>query len=40
MSVDDESDMELLIRQKFRKKIKNKEYEFVFAENGLEALKN
>ncbi len=38
MSVDDESDMELLIRQKFRKKIKNKEYEFVFAENGLEAL--
>jgi len=38
MSVDDEPDMELLIRQKFRKKIKNGEYEFVFAENGLEAL--
>ncbi len=38
MSVDDEPDMELLIRQKFRKKIKSGEYEFVFAENGLEAL--
>ena len=38
MSVDDEPDMELLIRQKFRKRIKSGEYEFVFAENGLEAL--
>lgn len=38
MSVDDEPDMELLIRQKFRKQIRSEEYEFVFAENGLEAL--
>ncbi len=38
MSVDDEPDMEMLIRQKFRKQIREKEYEFIFAINGLEAL--
>ncbi len=36
--VDDEPDLESLIRQRFRKKIHQKEYEFVFAHNGLEAL--
>ncbi len=36
--VDDETDLEVLIRQKFRKKVKAGAYEFVFAENGLEAL--
>jgi phosphoserine phosphatase RsbU/P len=35
---DDEPDLEHLIRQKFRKKIKENEYEFVFAQNGEEAL--
>lgn len=36
--VDDESDLEILIRQKFRKKIREGEYEFVFAINGRHAL--
>jgi len=36
--VDDESDLELLIRQKFRKKIKSDEYDFLFAVNGRDAL--
>ncbi len=36
--VDDEVDLELLIKQKFRKKIRANEYEFVFAYNGVEAL--
>lgn len=36
--VDDEADLELLIRQKFRKKIKSNDYEFVFASNGAHAL--
>lgn len=36
--VDDEPDIELLVRSKFRKKIKDKELEFVFACNGIEAL--
>ncbi len=36
--VDDEPDLQSLIRQKFRNKIKAKEYEFQFAENGVEAL--
>ncbi len=36
--VDDESDLELLVRQKFRKKIREGEFEFVFALNGQEAL--
>jgi class 3 adenylate cyclase len=36
--VDDEKDLQDLIRQKFRKKIKNEEYSFLFALNGREAL--
>lgn len=36
---DDEADLEVLIRQKFRQKIRDQQYEFVFAINGLEALK-
>lgn len=36
--VDDEPDLEVLIKQKFRKQIREKEYEFYFAENGKEAL--
>ena len=36
--VDDEPDLELLIRQKFRKQIRDNEYEFAFAQNGVEAL--
>ncbi len=35
---DDETDLELLIRQKFRQKIRDKKYEFVFAINGNDAL--
>ncbi len=38
MVVDDEPDLELLIRQKFRQKIRAEEFEFVFAQNGVEAL--
>jgi sigma-B regulation protein RsbU (phosphoserine phosphatase) len=38
LSVDDEPDMEVLIQQKFRRKIRKGEYEFHFAHNGLEAL--
>ena len=36
--VDDETDLEVLIKQKFRKKIREKEYEFLFAINGVDAL--
>jgi len=36
--VDDEVDLEVLIKQKFRRQIRNKEFEFVFAFNGVEAL--
>ncbi|MGB3508828.1 MAG: EAL domain-containing protein [Microcoleaceae cyanobacterium] len=36
--VDDEPDLELLICQKFRKYIKQKELEFLFVQNGIEAL--
>ncbi|UOQ98587.1 response regulator [Hymenobacter sp. 5317J-9] len=36
--VDDETDLELLIKQKFRRKIREATYEFVFATNGEEAL--
>ncbi len=36
--VDDEADLEILIKQKFRKKIRENLYEFVFAENGTRAL--
>lgn len=38
MVVDDESDLEMLIKQKFRQKIREREYEFVFAGNGRLAL--
>lgn len=36
--VDDELDLERLIKQKFRKRIRQKELDFVFAHNGREAL--
>ena len=36
--VDDETDLEVLIKQKFRKKIRAQEYEFLFAINGKDAL--
>ncbi len=36
--VDDETDLELLIKQKFRRQIREKEYEFLFAHDGVEAL--
>jgi sigma-B regulation protein RsbU (phosphoserine phosphatase) len=38
MVVDDEVDLEPLILQRFRRHIRNEEYDFVFAHNGLEAL--
>jgi class 3 adenylate cyclase/ActR/RegA family two-component response regulator len=36
--VDDEADLEVLIKQKFRQKIREQKYEFVFAVNGRHAL--
>ncbi|WP_206285906.1 adenylate/guanylate cyclase domain-containing response regulator [Yeosuana marina] len=36
--VDDETDLQVLIKQKFRKQIRQNEYEFVFAINGKDAL--
>ncbi|MCH8558645.1 MAG: SpoIIE family protein phosphatase [Balneolia bacterium] len=36
--VDDEPDLQMLMLQKFRSKVRSKEYEFLFAENGAEAL--
>lgn len=36
--VDDEADLEMLIRQKFRKDIREKKFDFLFASNGKEAL--
>lgn len=36
--VDDESDLELLIKQKFRRKIRENVFEFIFAQNGQDAL--
>ncbi|MGI9532398.1 MAG: adenylate/guanylate cyclase domain-containing response regulator, partial [Lutimonas sp.] len=36
--VDDEEDLKILIKQRFRRKIRNNEYDFVFAENGRHAL--
>lgn len=36
--VDDETDLEVLIKQKFRRQIREKQYEFVFAHDGVEAL--
>ena len=38
LSVDDESDLELLLTQYFRREIRKGEYVFSFAHNGLEAL--
>ena len=35
---DDEVDLEMLIKQKFRQKIRQQEYEFIFAVNGNDAL--
>jgi adenylate cyclase len=39
MVVDDEADLETLIKQKFRRQIREKKYEFSFAHNGAEALR-
>ena len=36
--VDDETYLEVLIKQKFRKQIRSNQYEFLFAYNGKEAL--
>ena len=36
--VDDEADLQILIQQRFRQKIRQKDYEFLFAMNGREAL--
>jgi class 3 adenylate cyclase/ActR/RegA family two-component response regulator len=36
--VDDEADLELLVKQKFRRKIRENIYEFIFAQNGEDAL--
>src|SRR5687768_16701601 len=36
--VDDERDMELLVKQKFRQQIREHRYEFLFASNGIHAL--
>ncbi len=38
LSVDDELDLEILLTQYFRRKIKKGEYEFHFAHNGLEEI--
>ena len=35
---DDEQDLEILIRQKFRQQIRERKYEFIFACNGVDAL--
>jgi len=36
--VDDEVDLEVLVKQKFRRKIRESQYQFVFAQNGEEAI--
>ena len=36
--VDDEPDLEVLIKQRFRKQIRDRQYEFLFAVNGSDAL--
>ena len=36
--VDDETDLEILIKQKFRRQIREKKYEFTFANDGNDAL--
>ncbi|HMP99977.1 MAG TPA: adenylate/guanylate cyclase domain-containing protein [Cyclobacteriaceae bacterium] len=38
LAADDEADLEILIKQKFRQKIREQQYEFVFAINGIDAL--
>ena len=38
MVVDDEPDLEALVRQKFRRQIREGEFSFVFARDGVEAL--
>ena len=38
LMVDDEEDLELLVRQRFRRSIRKGEYEFLFSQNGKEAL--
>ena len=38
LMVDDEEDLALLVRQRFRRRIRSGEYEFLFARNGKEAL--
>ena len=35
---DDEADLEMLIKQKFRQKIRERQYEFIFAVNGNDAM--
>ena len=35
---DDEADLEVLIKQKFRQKIRDHQYEFIFAVNGNDAV--
>jgi CheY-like chemotaxis protein len=39
LMVDDEPDAELLFRQNFRREMRKKKYEFLFAQSGEEALK-
>jgi phosphoserine phosphatase RsbU/P len=36
--VDDEPDLQMLMLQRFRHKVRDREYEFLFAEDGLQAL--
>lgn len=36
--VDDEPDLEVLVRQRFRRAIRSGQFEFIFAHNGVEAL--
>ncbi len=36
--VDDEADLEVLVKQKFRRQIREQQYEFLFASNGVAAL--
>ena len=38
LMVDDEEDLELLVRQRFRRRIRKGEFEFLFAHNGKDAL--
>lgn len=38
LAVDDEADLETLIKQKFRQQIRDRQYEFIFATNGNDAL--